>query len=57
MTCSDDQSVKIWNLVNIKYKKPPGKSKKESKLGEMIVEEDEEMSVGEKDNHIDSERF
>lgn len=42
LTCSDDQSVKIWNLVNIKYKKPPGKKKKESKLGEVIMEEEQE---------------
>lgn len=27
LTSSDDQSVKIWNLVNIKYRKPPGKKK------------------------------
>lgn len=42
ITCSDDQSIKIWNLVNIKYQKPPNKKKKETKMGQMIYEEDEE---------------
>lgn len=44
LTCSDDQSVKIWNLVNIKYKKPPSKKKKDSQLGQVILEEEEEDS-------------
>lgn len=42
LSCSDDQSVKMWNLVNIKYKKPPGKKKKESQLGQVILEEQED---------------
>jgi len=25
LTSSDDQSIKIWNLVNIKHRKPPTK--------------------------------
>lgn len=41
LSCSDDQSVKIWNLVNIKYRKPPSKKKKDAQLGEVILEEDE----------------
>ena len=41
ITCSDDQSIKIWNLVNIKNQKPPNKKKKETKLGQMIYEQDE----------------
>ena len=40
ITCSDDQSVKIWNLVNIRFKKPPNKKKKESKMGEVVVEQE-----------------
>ena len=40
MTCSDDQSIKIWNLVNIKHRKPPGKKKKESEMGQIIMEDD-----------------
>lgn len=42
VTCSDDQSIKIWNLVNIKNQKPPNKKKKETKMGQMIYEENEE---------------
>ena len=41
ITTSDDQSVKIWNLANIRYKKPPNKKKKDNKLGDVIVEHDE----------------
>jgi len=41
ITCSDDQSVKIWSLVNIKSKKPPSKKKKDN-FGDVIVEKDEE---------------
>lgn len=49
LTCSDDQSVKIWNLVNIKYRKPPSKKKKDTQLGEIIVEEEEDESEEEGD--------
>ena len=42
ITCSDDQSVKIWNLINIKSKKPPSKKKKDTNVGEVIIERDEE---------------
>ena len=42
ITCSDDQSVKIWNLINIKSKKPPNKKKKDAALGEVIIERDDE---------------
>ena len=42
ITSSDDQSVKIWNLANIRFKKPPNKKKKDNKLGDVIVEQEEE---------------
>jgi len=42
ITCSDDQSIKIWNLINIKSTKPPNKKKKDTKLGQMIYEQDDE---------------
>jgi WD40 repeat protein len=42
ITSSDDQSVKIWNLANIRFKKQPGKKKNNNKLGEVIVEQNEE---------------
>lgn len=42
LTCSDDQSVKIWNINSIKHTKPPIKKKKEEKLGEVIIENEEE---------------
>ena len=42
ITSSDDQSVKIWNLANIRFKKPPGnKKRRDNKLGEVILEQDE----------------
>ncbi len=58
MTCSDDQSVKIWNLVNIKYRFPP-KKKKEQKLGELKLEaEPKARWKDDKDyDKIDSKRF
>jgi WD40 repeat protein len=60
MTCSDDQSVKIWNLVNIKYRKPPSKSKTDSKLGDIIMEDDAEEEDFQEQEHrkdIDSDRY
>lgn len=54
LSASDDQSVKIWNLVNIKYKKPPSKKKKDTQLGEIIVE-DEEDDQDSEDDHWDQE--
>ena len=42
LTCSDDQSVKIWNIRSIKHHRPPIRKKKEEKLGEVIVENDDE---------------
>jgi hypothetical protein len=42
ITCSDDQSIKIWNLVNIRNQKPPNKKKKDPKAGTMIHEQDDE---------------
>ena len=41
LTSSDDQSVKIWNLCNIKYRKPPTKKKQDNLMGEVIMEEEE----------------
>ena len=56
MTCSDDQSIKIWNLINIKYRKPPSKTKTDSKLGDVIMEEDVEEFKEHKDD-IDGDRY
>lgn len=44
ITASDDQSVKIWNLVNIKSKKPPNKKKTDNNVNEVIIERDEEAN-------------
>lgn len=56
MTCSDDQSVKIWNLINIKYRKPPSKKRTDSKLGEVIME-DENESLDDHKNKIETDRY
>ena len=50
MSCSDDQSVKMWNLVNIKSTKPPIK-KKTIKSDEVIMEKNEEQEDEHDDNH------
>jgi WD40 repeat protein len=49
ITCSDDQSIKIWNLINIKSVKPPNKKKKDNKMGQMIYEQDEEDEESEEE--------
>ena len=55
LTCSDDQSVKIWNLVNIKYKKPPGK--KTVKLGEVIEEDLSEENCEDGNGSLKNDRY
>ena len=52
ITCSDDQSIKIWNLVNIKNVKPPNKKKKENKLGHMIYEQSDENEESDEESEM-----
>lgn len=51
MSCSDDQSVKMWNLVNIKSTKPPTKKKTLNKSDEVIMERNEEHEGDEYENN------
>ena len=57
MSSSDDQSVKMWNLVNIKSKKPPMKKKINNKGGIIFERNEEEEEAFEGKEYYTTDKF